>query len=368
MRNGPVLILRRAFCRFPATAGVILVAVLLFAAVSIFDALHPQARLGGSDFFGAVAALHYPALGLKGPLNLWGDQRWNGEWWRVLISGFHHAGPFHLLMNCAGIGFLGFLLERRMGSLRYLLFFLAGTTVSLIPCFLVEHYVVGLSGGVYALFGYLLVWQNVDEEFKETIPAGLIGAGIIGLFAGFLLNAVGWMNISNLGHVSGLIYGWIAGEVMIGRLSPRPLWKRTFLFAHLMIVPAFYLITHPTWNGRYHWFLAQQTADRSVKIQELKRAVEIEPGLSGAWRHLARVYAQAGQRQLAWKAALSAVYHQRSDRKATKIVRKIWKGFRTVDAQREALKTVAEIFGDESAEWQQHLGLGTVPKSIPISQ
>ncbi|GAB4139218.1 MAG: hypothetical protein Tsb009_08000 [Planctomycetaceae bacterium] len=352
--------------RYPATAGILLIAVTLFTAVTVYDLENPRSKTGGVDVLGGISHLKIPANSqLHGPLNFWGTTWLDGEWWRVTISGFHHLGLFHLLMNGAIIALLGYFLERRMGHWRYLLFFVVATTVSLLPCFLREWYVIGLSGGAFALFGLILGRCEYDEEFRESLPDGFIAAGILGLFGGFLSNAVGFMEVSNLGHASGLIYGWVAGRSLGGHLSYPKLRRTLFFASHLLIPVSLFLATHPFWNGRYHWYLAEHAESAETRFAHLQQAVTWDPSLSGAWRELATYHSRNGDEKQALRAIFRSLYYHRSDKKSMKLVSRIWSGLRTAQQKRTALQIFEDVFGEESSAWQSFLGL-THPRASQV--
>src|ERR687892_1532267 len=48
-----------------------------------------------------------------------------GEWYRIVTSGFLHAGPLHLLMNMFVLYVLGTLLEPAIGTVRFLAIYVA---------------------------------------------------------------------------------------------------------------------------------------------------------------------------------------------------------------------------------------------------
>jgi rhomboid protease GluP len=350
--------LRDGFTRFPMTAGILVVAVALHVAVLGFQAKNPHHRTGTRDVFGAVSALQTGQNSqLYGPLNFWGDEWWNGEWWRVPISGFHHLDAFHLLMNGLMIGVFGFLLERRMGHWRFLLFFLTATMVSLLPCFLRETYVYGLSGGIYALLGLLMAWRDHNDELAEVVPYGLIVAGVIGLFAGFVLDAAGIIRISNLAHVSGLIYGWFTGRILYKPGNYQHFSRRLFLMGHLLIPVLLFLMTHPFWNGRYHWMLAQNSENTDEQIQHLRQAVRYDPSLSGAWRELSKQYDHMGESEMAWRAMVKSVYFQHTDQKSVTQIRSFWFRIKDVKSRKQGKAIFREIFKDDATVWLNQLQL-----------
>src|SRR2546428_4786622 len=47
-----------------------------------------------------------------------------GDWWRLMTAAFLHYGPFHLGLNMLGLYWFGSLLERRIGSGRFVLLYL----------------------------------------------------------------------------------------------------------------------------------------------------------------------------------------------------------------------------------------------------
>lgn len=289
-----------------------------------------------------------------GPFDLWG-----GQWWRIPVSGFHHAGLLHLAMNVLGLWFFGKILEPRLRSGWFLCFFLVGMTVSLLPEFLSEHDTVGISGGLCALFGMLLVLRSDDRRIREELNDGAVKFVCGFLIVCVFLTAFGVLAIANVAHFSGLAYGWIAGEVFFGRLSARRVWRNMFVSAHLAIPLAFYTTMHPWWNGRYyaHRALAAYSEGKSTAYEEdLKQAVKRDPGLVEAWMLLAEYDIVEKQDWLeACRTALTNLRFNRSDPKSMLLARKIFQLLASSGRGLEAQRILKDTFGDEAVAWDDHL-------------
>ncbi|MGE3314754.1 MAG: rhomboid family intramembrane serine protease, partial [Planctomycetaceae bacterium] len=224
--------LRRFVALCPITAAIILASLLLHAAVLVYELrgeTEVYRRLGAVETLtlfqvGEKDGPLVPVPQMSGPFELW-----DGQWWRILVSAFHHGGMLHVAMNGIGIAALGWLLEPRLGSARYLLFFLAGTMISMLPEFLLEHQAVGLSGGVYALFGMLLPLRRRDPDVESILTPQFVRFGLAWLIGCVLFTQIGIVHIANAAHFTGFIYGWIAGQVCFGAFRSSTLIRWSFV-------------------------------------------------------------------------------------------------------------------------------------------
>ncbi len=372
MPSKPVRILSELLSRFrdglrvcPVTCGIIAAAVVLFLAVWIGELLHsdPSEAREMTHLLGAVTSRLVVNLpGLYGPFKLW-----DGELWRIPLSGFHHGGLLHLGLNCLGLVFLGRLLESRMKWFSYTVYFLTATTVSLVPEYLAGNNPIGLSGGVYAMFGTLLVLRRRDARIAEALPPGVVQMGLVWLFLCIGLTYLEILRIANLAHFTGLAYGWVAGEVLLGTYSTNRKLRLGFYAAHLLLVPVLYFVVHPVWIGRYHWYLAIDKRDQSRQTQNLEQAVSRDPGLEAAWRLLAAIYAQSGELQRAWETILKGLAYNRSDENANRLAQAIWSRFHLPSDRKDALDTLNKVFGEEAADWRERLGISPAGAESPVA-
>ena len=125
----------------------------------------------------------------------------NGEWWRLMSAAFLHYGFIHLGLNMLALYWFGPLLERLVGSLRFLLLYLAaGLAGSAGALWLAPNDItVGASGAIFGILGALLVLEQ-----RKMISSG--GQILVLIVLNLLLSAT-LPGISIGGHLGGLVAG-----------------------------------------------------------------------------------------------------------------------------------------------------------------
>jgi membrane associated rhomboid family serine protease len=140
------------------------------------------------------------------------DVHFNHDYWRLVTSGFLHAGPIHILFNMYLLWLLGNLLEPTLGSGRFAaLYFTAllwgafGALVAVEP----NISTVGASGAVFGLMGAAAVEQRARgiNPFKTDIGVLIL----LNLVLSFALSG-----ISIGGHIGGLVGGVLVGAAFLG--------------------------------------------------------------------------------------------------------------------------------------------------------
>lgn len=290
------------------------------------------------------------ALGTEDQFRLW-----EGAWWTVLTTGFHHGGFLHLLCNASFLWWMGRLLETRLGSWRYAIFCLSGLVVSGTIQSLWGSY-VGLSGMLCAQLGLVWAWRRTDTWLQTYVQQEQIQSGL-----GFLLLCIplAWLNIlpvANIAHFSGLFYGFIAGQVFFGSRTARQ-WKPVFLVSHAILIPLFYFLVHPVWNGNYHWRRGDVATIPAERLQHYENAVLWNPNLSGPWLNLALISHEEGNIAGAWKWILQGLRHHPGYQKAIELARLLWEEFPNRREQLAARQQLREIFGDEAPQWERTLNI-----------
>jgi len=141
--------------------------------------------------------------------------------WTFLTSMFMHGGFFHLFVNMFSLLFVGSLVQKLIGSKRYLLFYLisglfAGlffVVSSLIFQADFNTYAVGASGALFGLIGVLMLLTPNLPVYVMFIPIAIkmkyAAPGI--LIVLWLISVAGDVPIGNTAHLGGLICGLAYG-------------------------------------------------------------------------------------------------------------------------------------------------------------
>ncbi|MFW6018735.1 MAG: rhomboid family intramembrane serine protease [Halapricum sp.] len=168
----------------------------------------------------AVVGVDPWALALAWPLS---DRPWT-----LLTSVFAHGSLGHLLSNLFGLVLVGVFLERRTSTARFYTFFIAtGIVAGVMEVTVAAIFldrptaVLGASGAVFALFGYVLGGNRLTEFVTGGItvsPAVQLAALVV--LAGGLTLATAGPRTAMIAHFSGLVVGFLAGRRHLLRSSP----------------------------------------------------------------------------------------------------------------------------------------------------
>lgn len=142
------------------------------------------------------------------------------EPWRLLTAATMHAGLLHLLLNVLVMGGLSLQLERGIHRYFVALVWLLGALVgNLASRYWVPNPSLGASGGIAAVFGYLLVTGWVCHRI---LPPGYFGRLAATLVLMCVLGYLGRDIIDNSAHLGGLITGCVIAVLTFWR-GPRSL-------------------------------------------------------------------------------------------------------------------------------------------------
>ena len=140
----------------------------------------------------------------------------NKEYDRILWSMFLHSGMSHLFNNMLILFFLGSMIEKEVGHVRYALLYLAsgigGNLLSLLAKVVINDIAVslGASGAIFGLDGVLLAMVLFSgKEMENVTPARVLLMILYSLYSGFT-----GQNIDNAAHVGGLLTGFLLASAM----------------------------------------------------------------------------------------------------------------------------------------------------------
>jgi membrane associated rhomboid family serine protease len=185
-----------------ALAGAPVTTILIGLNILIFVAGIADRYLTGGFFFSALSLDRGHLLA--------------GQWWRLLTHAFLHAGILHLAVNMAALWFTGPLVERVLGTVRYLLLFLAGAVAGGLLQTLTspsDRDLVGASGAVCALlagFATLFPRLRITALILFVIPIRMNASTLGWIIA--VSSLAFWIlgiepEIGHLAHLGGAVAG-----------------------------------------------------------------------------------------------------------------------------------------------------------------
>jgi membrane associated rhomboid family serine protease len=142
-------------------------------------------------------------------LALFGPAVADGDYWRLLTSGFLHVSIIHIALNMYVLWWLGRELEPSLGHVRFAALYFASLLCGSFGALLLspDSLTAGASGAIFGLFGAAFMIGRA-----RGIDVMRNGIGPLILFNLVFTFLVGGISIG--GHLGGLIGGGIAGAVM----------------------------------------------------------------------------------------------------------------------------------------------------------
>ncbi|VVN43314.1 Rhomboid protease GlpG [Pseudomonas fluorescens] len=146
-----------------------------------------------------------------------------GQWWRLVTPMLIHFGILHLAMNGMWYWELGRRIESRQGSINLIGLTLLFSLVSNYAQFAWSGATLfgGLSGVLYGLLGHCWIFQLLSPNPAYRLPRGVLAMMLIWLLVCMsgLISVIGFGEIANAAHVSGLLIGCFTG--LLGGLYNR---------------------------------------------------------------------------------------------------------------------------------------------------
>jgi membrane associated rhomboid family serine protease len=137
---------------------------------------------------------------------LYGPDVADGEYWRLVTSGFLHAGFIHIAFNMYFLYVLGMQLEPAVGKARFAVLYFTSLLCGSFGALLLspDTFTVGASGAVFGLMGGAVI--ALRARGINPRDTGLVMLIVLNLGITFIIPG-----ISIGGHLGGLIGGAVAG-------------------------------------------------------------------------------------------------------------------------------------------------------------
>lgn len=159
--------------------------------------------------------------------------------WTLLTSMFLHGGLFHIFINMYILYIFGTLIEKRIGTKRFLLIYFISGILASVGFVLFQEFILGVSGTAVgasgAIMGILgvtiMLMPDLRVLFFFFIPMSLRTAGIVFVVIEVVSIIYSWFGgstgIANSAHLVGLVCGLIYGYYL---LRKKGVFRRTFSF------------------------------------------------------------------------------------------------------------------------------------------
>ncbi len=200
--------------RSPVTALVLLASIIVGAVTLLGENLQAMSWL---------TFLPFQVTGEYLQFTPFAETMASGQWWRLVTPMLLHFGILHLAMNGMWYWELGRRIEVRQGSINLL-----GLTLlfSLVSNYSQYAYggpslFGGLSGVLYGLLGHCWIFQLLSPNPAYRLPRGVLAMMLIWLVLCMsgLISMIGFGEIANAAHLSGLVIGCLTG--LLGGLYNR---------------------------------------------------------------------------------------------------------------------------------------------------
>jgi GlpG protein len=197
-----------------ATGFILLLSLLVGGLTYLGDNLETVRWLTFLDFRVVGDYIHFTPLA---------DSLAAGQWWRLFTPMLLHFGILHLAMNGMWYWELGRRIESRQGSINLLGLTLLFSLVSNYAQFAWSGPSLfgGLSGVLYGLLGHCWIFQLLAPNPAYRLPRGVLVMMLVWLVICMsgLVSMIGFGQIANAAHVSGLLIGCFTG--LLGGLYNR---------------------------------------------------------------------------------------------------------------------------------------------------
>lgn len=220
---------------------------------------------------------------------------WHGAYWALVTSTLVHFELWHLAFNLYWLWVLGSRLERAIGPVAYLTFYIAAAVVSS-SCQLAfsDTTGIGASGVVYAIFGFMLTARHRYSEFAAVLGPRTIQLFLVWLVGCIVVSVLGIMDIGNAAHVSGQMFGAFVAAAFALRFHPRLMLTSAGVMLALAITFLFWCPWSVTWLSlkAYDAHLAEQYETALARYSQIIRR---DPHNAWAYHSRGLAYQSLGQ-------------------------------------------------------------------------
>jgi len=136
----------------------------------------------------------------------------NFEVWRFVTSIFLHGSLSHLVYNLFALLLFGFILERLIGSNKFLFVFFASGIVANFIAVNFYNSSLGASGAIYGIIGVIIILRPLMMVWAFGLMVPMFIAGILWVVGDVLgIFGFGDAGVGNIAHLGGIFVGLLFG-------------------------------------------------------------------------------------------------------------------------------------------------------------
>ena len=140
----------------------------------------------------------------------------------MLTSVFVHLAVWHLVFNVYWLWVLGNRVEKTIGSLRFLAFFVTAALVSSSCQLAISGQTgYGASGVGYAIFGLMWPLRRRFPQFGAVLDQRIVSLFLVWLIACVVVTYLKIWEVGNAAHISGLLFGYLVAGSFVAKYKPR---------------------------------------------------------------------------------------------------------------------------------------------------
>lgn len=218
-----------------------------------------------------------------------------GAYWGYITSAFVHQDLVHLVFNVYWMWILGAALERSVGPLRWLAFFVTSAWVSSGVQALTGDMGIGMSGVGYALFGFGWSARRRMPAFSEIVTQKTVQLFLVWLVFCVVMTYAHVYAVGNAAHLGGMLFGLAVGEAFVNKRRIPAMLLGLVALSALATLPLFWCPWSADWVS-FQANKAMTNRDYPAAIRWYRRALDLGQQPDYVWANLAWIYGSQGRK------------------------------------------------------------------------
>lgn len=190
-------LIKQGFVQSPVTCGVMTLCILVFLWLEVA----PGQVLTILGFAPQWAAMTFSKA--------WSSGIAEGQVWRLFTPAIIHFNLMHIVFDLIWVWYLGHEIEKHERSrVLVLLMFIGAAISNTMQCATMGPLFGGMSGVVYAMFGFTWLTNHLKHEEIYRVPDSLMLIMVLWLVLGMTPIMTSWTGpMASVAHLSGLAFG-----------------------------------------------------------------------------------------------------------------------------------------------------------------